>query len=107
MCLPFVKFFSYTISYFIFICLLIASSTQYIKDENLIKLSINYNQYYFNYTNYYSNKKLTYRFQTSDMYLRSSKINIIDYIICTWLLGKYLINTYINNLVCIKSFFDR
>jgi hypothetical protein len=35
-------------------------------------------------------KKLTYRFQTSDLYLRSSKINNIDYIICTWLLGKYL-----------------
>ena len=91
MSLPFVKFFNFTISYFAFICMLVASSLQFINDEqSRNKLSVQFNKYFKNYTNYRLNLKLTYRFPTSDMFIRSDYPNQIDFIICTWITGLCL-----------------
>ena len=88
MSLPFIKFISYTISYIVFIGILVASSNQFEIDEsNRVKLSILHKKYFVNYTSYTKDKKLTYRFQASDMYLRSDTPTEIDIIICAWLIG--------------------
>ena len=90
MALPFVKFFSFTVSYLMFIGILIASSLQYENDVKFLsKLSTLYPSYFLNYTSYYKNKKLTYRFPASDMYIRDDKPSIIDYTICVWIIGIF------------------
>ena len=99
--LPFVKFFSFTMSYLVFIGILIQSSLQFETDEkNQFKLSALYPNYFVYYTSYYNNQMLTYRFPASDMYMRNEMPSQIDYIICVWLIGtqKFQFNL---QLICI------
>lgn len=88
MALPFIKFFSFTVSYLTFIGMLVSSSIQFEQDESTrVKLSVQYNKYFSNYTSYIKNKQLTYRFPASDMYLRTDTANQIDTVICIWIIG--------------------
>ena len=91
MSLPFIKFFYYTISYLIFIGLILTSSFQFksnvINDE---KLSTNYRDYHKIFYEYVHNEQLAYRFEVEDFYIRKYESpNIIDIIICVWLFGNY------------------
>lgn len=91
MTLPYVKFWSFTISYFVFLTILILSSIQFASDEHFnIKFSIVYNKYFENYTNYIKNQELTYRFTPRDMYIRKDTPSYIDLIVCVWILGLCL-----------------
>ena len=90
MSLPFIKFYYYTISYLIFICLILISSFQNI--QNIIaeeKLSIHFSEYYDDFNSYVNNKNLTYRFPVYDFCLRKNDVpNIVDILICIMLLGN-------------------
>ena len=89
MCLPFIKFFSYSISYLAFIGMIIAASLQFPEDQRLReRFSSVYPHYKENFTKYTENHELTYRFEAPDFYFRSSKPYNIDMAICLWLLGK-------------------
>jgi hypothetical protein len=90
MSLPFIKFFYYTISYLIFIGLILTSSFQFksnvVNDE---KLSTSYHDYHEIFYEYVHNEQLTYRFEVEDFYIRKNESpNIIDIIICVWLFGN-------------------
>lgn len=88
MSLPCIKFITFTTSYLAFIGMLIASSILFEEEEkNREKFSISYPQYFENYTQYFKNNNLTYRFETSDFYIRKNDVNNLDIAICVWLIG--------------------
>ncbi len=90
MSLPFIKFYYYTVSYLIFICLILTSSFQNI--QNIIneeKLSINFAEYYDDFNKYTKNINLTYRFPVHDFCLRKNDLpNLVDILICIMLVGN-------------------
>jgi hypothetical protein len=90
MSLPFIKFFYYTLSYLIFIGLILTSSFQFKSNViNQEKLSTNYYDYYKIFHEYVHNENLTYRFEVDDFYIRKNESpSIIDIIICVWLFGN-------------------
>lgn len=79
---------SFTISYSVFLIILIISSIQYALDEQYnLKLSVAYEKYFKNYTHYINNKELTYRFPARDMYIRRDAPSYIDITVCIWIVG--------------------
>lgn len=90
MCLPCIKFITFTISYLTFIVLLVLSSLRIVqKDLDEGAFSAMYNQSYQKYL-IYMKKNLTYKFPTNDFYIRTTQPNNVDLAICIWLLGKLL-----------------
>lgn len=92
MSLPFIKFFYYTLSYFIFLSLILVSSFQF--KSNVInheKLSDVYHENYKDFYDYVHNENLTYRFETDDFFIRKNDSpSNIDILICVWLVGNIL-----------------
>lgn len=88
MCLPCIKFISFTVSYFTFIGLIIASTVLFRVEESE-KFSDAFHVFYENYTKYHENHELKYRFETNNFYLRNNKPNFLDICICVWLLGIF------------------
>jgi hypothetical protein len=89
MCQPCVKFISHTITYIVFILLIIISSLQFAQDEKQArKFSNLYPALMPNFTDYVNNVYLKYRFNENDFYLRSSFPSNIDFVISIWIFGK-------------------
>lgn len=94
MCLPCIKFITFTFSYLGFIVLLVLSSLRIVNNdlgEGSFKQM--YNDSYEKYLVYYE-KNLTYKFPTKDFYIRTTQPNSIDLAICIWLLGKISLYLY-------------
>lgn len=88
MCLPCIKFITFTISYITFIVLLVLSSLRIVQrdlDEGLF--SHHYNESYEKYQ-IYMKKELKYKFPTNDFHIRTTQPNNVDLAICVWLLGS-------------------
>lgn len=91
MCLPSIKFITFTISYIVFIIMLVASSLQFAEEEKQReKFSTFYPEYLNNFTLYFKNENLKYKFETEDFYIRNNVFRNIDLAICVWLIGILL-----------------
>lgn len=89
MCLPCIKFITFSMSYLGFMVLLIISSLRFIQLDLTDGLfSDLYPAFKHNYENYINNHNLTYKFPIADFYIRNTKPNSIDIAICVWLLGN-------------------
>ena len=90
MCLPYIKFITYTISYLLFILLVVISSLIAPNDEkHRDKFSVFYPEYAEIYHKYVENEHLTYKFPTNDFFIRNYKPSVLDVVICVWLFGMY------------------
>lgn len=71
--------------------MIIVSNLQFASDERFNeKLSIKFNKYFENYTNYIKNENLIYRFEPRDMFFRKDHLNYIDVVIIIWIFGLCL-----------------
>ena len=94
MSLPCIKFFTYTISYFIFLCLVLLSSLDIDlntanEKQNTIQFSVAYSNSLDNYTDYIENTEIEYRFAPTDFFIRQHTPNYLDIAICIYLLGNF------------------
>lgn len=88
MSLPCIKFVSFTVSYIVFACMVVLSSLRFGENySNLEQFSRTYPERFENYTNYFENPHLKYRFVVKDFFIRPNEPNILDLLICIWLLG--------------------
>lgn len=90
---PCIKFVAQTISYFIFIAMIIVSSLQFAQEikqsQNFLGLP-RYANYTNIYLNYFNNTRLKYRFPVHDFYMRSSFPNNLDIAITLWIFGLFI-----------------
>lgn len=91
MCLPFIKFLTCTISYFIFVLLVVISSLMCPEQQKgRLRFSTIFPEYaaiFGNYSHLQSNHEYKYIFPTPDFYIREHDYEILDFVICIWLLG--------------------
>ena len=86
--LPCIKFITFTISYIIFLVLIIATSLRLDYDfSTFIQFSKVYPDRVLNYTNYIKNEAISIRFIPTDFYLRSDSPVTLDLVVCIWLFG--------------------
>lgn len=86
--LPCIKFISFTISYIIFLVLIIATSLRLDYDfSTFIQFSKVYPDRVLNYTDYIKNEAISIRFIPTDFYLRSDSPVTLDLVVCIWLFG--------------------
>ena len=91
MCLPYIKFFSHTISYITFIIMVLISSLMFpINELGCQRFSAQFAHYYENYSAYASNEHYRYRFTLADFTVRQCQLRAIDVAVCVWLLGVYV-----------------
>jgi hypothetical protein len=89
---PFVKFITFTTSYVILVFLVLYSSLHFPMDEvNRVQFSVEYPEFYENFTVYTSNSNLTYYFPVNDFFIRRNTPSMPDIILCIWLIGIYII----------------
>ena len=92
MCLPFIKFLTFTISYMGFVCMIIASSLQFESDQkHRERFSHVYPDFHENFTAYVENEELHYRFEAPDFYIRKNQPDYLDIAICIWLFGTIML----------------
>ena len=88
MSLPFIKFFTFTISYIGFVFMIISSSLQLQNEQkNRERFSKIYEEHVLNYSAYINNSELKYKFKTDDFFIRKNNPDYLDIAICIWLLG--------------------
>ncbi|CAF0714386.1 unnamed protein product [Brachionus calyciflorus] len=90
MSLPCIKFLTFTISYILFISMLIYNGIQFDNEEkSRLKFSQTYPEQFENFTQYFE-ADLKIKFEARDFYIRKSQPNNLDLAICIWLLGLFL-----------------
>lgn len=83
---PCIRFLMHLITYFAFVCLIIASRFEYIKTEKENKLfSILYPKQHKILKSHIENK--TFDYHSSDFYIRNDRLNKIDKLILVWIIG--------------------
>jgi len=89
---PFVKFLSHTISYMIFIVLLIVSSVKFSSEQMSTKKFSDFlpENLFSNYTTYANRDDLEYKFEFSDFYIRMDQPSEMDIAITIWIIGRFL-----------------
>ena len=93
MSLPCIKFFTYTISYLLFILIIIVSSLEDIQttpQADAILFSDTYSSVFKNYKDYVDNPGIKVRFEVADFYIRDHSPNYLDIAICIYLTGMIL-----------------
>jgi len=88
---PFVKFITFTTSYVILVFLVLYSSLHFPMDEvDRLQFSLEFPEFFENFTVYTSNSNLTYHFPVNDFFMRRNMPSMSDIILCIWLIGIYL-----------------
>ena len=88
--LPCIKFITFTLSYTLFIVMMVIVSLRLQQDYSTYeKFSHSYPNFFENYTNYFENKNLSIRFGASDFFIRNTIPNSLDLVVCIWLFGIY------------------
>ena len=89
MSLPCIKFFTSTISYFIFVVTILMSSMELYEDTagDLQQFSVVYQNVFANYTKYVEDTSIQYRFKPTDFFIRKHEPDYLDIAICIYLLG--------------------
>jgi hypothetical protein len=86
------KFVSHTISYLIFIALIIVSSIQFADEERhrelFSKLSVFPRNSSITFFNYSMNQDLEIRVNFTDFHIRSGRPSTLDYVINIWIIGN-------------------
>jgi hypothetical protein len=87
---PFVKFVAQTLSYMVFVALIIASTIEFAQIETRAeRFSTQYPNFTKNFVHYVEREDLKYKFFESDFYIREFAPSLIDVIISVWIVGKF------------------
>ena len=98
---PCIKFLSHTVSYAVFIIMIIVSSITFSEEQrNREKFSIKFAERFDNYTEYFLQADFKYKFPLIDFYMRMSRPSHLDIAISIWIIGKiflYFLSLFFKN----------